>query len=395
MARSLMGPPKNPQAKAKVQPMFIQGCFGGNRTSRDAIVMVVQKKHSTYIGHNVDISSPLLSLRKAYPQVAKSDVLLWHEGDFSWEDIHTEKLEGMNVRLCNLKHPKGAWGPPPNVSVPEMKFSVGYRNMIRFYSVTIWNVLTDLGYEYVMRLDDDSNFMSPIQYNLFDALRSQQAVYGYRQESKECGSYEFGPFVDNYLNKHEMSPMHGALDEPYCESKLGQYGFYNNFFITRISWWLQPQVAEFVQAFDASNLIYSQRDNDLIFQTAAVKLFAEPRAVLKYVDWSYAHVTVIDGKWVFGGVSFGTEDPKTGKQQRKGFQKWMVRRWGLKHHTVDLANENIITVKCTVTNRLCGISNCDKSGEHGLEETIGSFPYAFACHCGAPACSCLHNEHLA
>ncbi|CAB9523148.1 glycosyltransferase family 15 protein [Seminavis robusta] len=360
-------PPGETKAQADIQVHDIQGCLGGNRTSKDAIVMMIQKHHSTYGGHTVDISGPLLSLKKAYPQVHKADILLWHEGDFTWNDIPTDKFKGMNVRLCNLNHAEGVWGPRPNASVPNMQFSVGYRNMIRFYAVTIWNVLSDLGYEYVMRLDDDSNFMSPIQYNLFDALRSQDAVYGYRQESRECDNGGFGGFVDQYVTSNQIVPKFGALDEPYC-NQMGQYGYYSNFFVSRIAWWQQPQVAHFIQTFDESNLIYKKRCGDLVFQTAALKLFAKPREVLKYVDWSYAHVTVNNGDWAWGGVSFGTEDPRRNTRQKmKAFQKWMADRWGIEGPQ----DASLLSVDCNVTNRLCGVSSCRKSGEHGIELLMG------------------------
>ncbi|CAB9514279.1 Probable mannosyltransferase [Seminavis robusta] len=354
----------------------IQGCIGGKRTSGDAIVMMIQKNHSTYSGeHSVDIGGPLITLKEAYPQVSKADILLWHEGDFTWDDVPINKLDGMNVRLCNLKHAEGAWGPPPNAQVPpkspEMPWSVGYRNMIRFYAVTVWDVLADMGYEYVMRLDDDSNFMSPIQYNLFDALRSQDAVYGYRMDVRECGSTDFGPdefsgWVDSYVNKTQTNPRHGPLTESYCK-KMGRFGFYNNFFLTRIDWWRRPEVVHFEKAFDESNYIYSKRYGDLLFHTAAIKLFAEPREVLKYVDWSYAHVTVNHGEWVYGGVSFGTEDPRRKKSKKiKHFQKWMMDRWGL---TLDQVG--VLSFDCNVTNHLCGVSSCAKTGEHGIELQMG------------------------
>ena len=55
---------------------------------------------------------------------------------------------------------------------------------------------------------------------------------------------------------------------------------------TKISWWLdEPRVAQFIGAFDRSILIFTVRSNDLIFQTAAIKLFIDPATGLR-TNWT-------------------------------------------------------------------------------------------------------------
>ena len=58
--------------------------------------------------------------------------------------------------------------------------------MIRFYAVTIWPTLHKLGYQWVMRLDDDSFILSPVKYNVFNDIRRRGALYAYRTLSREC-----------------------------------------------------------------------------------------------------------------------------------------------------------------------------------------------------------------
>ena len=52
--------------------------------------------------------------------------------------------------------------------------------MIRFYTLGIWEVVRSEGYEYVMRMDEDSFIWSPIRYNLFAFMERQGLEYGYR-----------------------------------------------------------------------------------------------------------------------------------------------------------------------------------------------------------------------
>ena len=89
----------------------------------------------------------------------------------------------------------------------------------------------------------------------------------------------------------------------------GKLGFYNNWFVTKISWWLdEPRVAQFIGAFDRSNLIFTVRSNDLIFQTAAIKLFMPKSRRRRYSDFSYQHHTIRNGSVLYGGIEAGWRD---------------------------------------------------------------------------------------
>ena len=81
--------------------------------------------------------------------------------------------------------------------------------------------------------------------------------------------------------------------------------------MTKISWWLdEPRVAQFIGAFDRSNLIFTVRSNDLIFQTAAIKLFMPKERRRRYSDFSYQHHTIRNGSVLYGGVEAGWRDDK-------------------------------------------------------------------------------------
>ena len=69
--------------------------------------------------------------------------------------------------------------------------------MIRWYAVTCWDVLEALGYEWMMRFDDDSFLLSRVDYDWFAAMRREHRDYGFRALSRECDR-DFGAFVDAY-----------------------------------------------------------------------------------------------------------------------------------------------------------------------------------------------------
>ena len=84
------------------------------------------------------------------------------------------------VRLAS-KHfevPSGA-GDPQTWALAK-RFSVGYRHMIRFFTVGIWPLLEAMNYTHVMRLDEDSFIWSPIYYNIFEQVRARGLEYAFR-----------------------------------------------------------------------------------------------------------------------------------------------------------------------------------------------------------------------
>ena len=61
----------------------------------------------------------------------------------------------------------------------------------------------------------------------------------------------------------------------YTESNCGPlYGFYNNWFVSRVGFWLQPQVQAFLAHVAQSGKIYTMRWNDILWQSVAVQTFA-------------------------------------------------------------------------------------------------------------------------
>lgn len=101
------------------------------RVSTDVIMVLGQKKHSSYDSTHLTSLAPIfLSLEKYYPHAKDSDVILWHEGDITRIDLPPVSF---SIRLCDLRK-SGAWGLPPGIEegkddIPKILrgFSLGYR----------------------------------------------------------------------------------------------------------------------------------------------------------------------------------------------------------------------------------------------------------------------------
>lgn len=285
--------------------LCLSSVCSGEKNSTDVIVILGQKKHSTYdASHSTSLKPILESLEKHYSFVKEADILIWHEGDLNKSDISFVKYQ-QNYRFCRIDM-SGGWGNRQNVPAKNLNmWHVGYLKMIRFYAVTIWSILDNLGYKWMIRFDDDSRILSDIKYNIFDFMRTNNKTYGYRTISRECGSTgTFNKFVTEYINNKRLV---GREIKNYCD-EIGSLGYYNNFYITNISWWLSESVVSFTEAFDISNLIFTQRDNDLIFQTAAINLFLESNKIMHFTDWSYLHNTIRFGIVAWGGMDISYND---------------------------------------------------------------------------------------
>ena len=363
-------PPRPGSLPRGLAPSPLDRYCTGRRRHGDAIIYLGQKQHSSYDAtHANTLNASMESLRRNYGAVRDADVIVWHEGELAPRDATA--LDGVaNVRFCLLTNDTGwavpaRWDPPP-----EMPWSVGYRLMIRFYAVTVWPTLAKLGYSWVMRMDDDSFILSKIDYDVFASLRQRRLLYAYRGLSAECPKH-FADFVTSFARRVDAGgddaaylaaakradvdadflefctkfPKHCKSEQkraqirsaalklglyadasgapivpqaiahgmPYCPA-LGQFGYYNNWFVTKLDWWLgHPGVASMIAAFDESGLIFTHRANDLIFQTAAIRLFMPPARRARLVDFTYQHHTMRHGTVNYGGVESGTRDPDAAK----------------------------------------------------------------------------------
>jgi len=328
----------------------VGGACSRTRKSPNAVVWLGQRRHSTYDAtHANTLNASMASVAAHYKALRGTDFLVWHEGDLvEKRDADALHRAGANVRWCLLSAETG-WGRRPDqvdLKQRERRWADGYLSMIRWYAVTCWDVLEALGYAWMMRFDDDSFLLSAVGYDWFDAMRSEGREYGFRALSRECDR-DFGRFADGYREAQglvapvddgtifcERFPRHCVAGRPrrgrgpgkfaarpYCEGP-GRLGFYNNWFVTRVGWWTSPEVSAFRRAFDDSGLIVTHRNNDLIFQTAAVRLLLPREKWRRFADFSYQHHTIRDGSVRWGGLETGYADPDAARLLNRYLARW-------------------------------------------------------------------------
>ena len=255
-----------------------------HQCKKNAIVYLAQKKHSTYQRNSLELLERSLQLLHSnylllHGHHENVNVFIFHEGDFDTSDIvllESSQVKGL-VHLVNLTSTP-FWQLPdhlrrddPTTWKGAREYQLGYRHMMRWYALKLWDFFEELNqqhacqYDYIMRMDEESYIHSVISYDLFDHMVLQGYEYAFRQCSYEMGSV--GQVWADYTKANpQVVPLRMFTAKRPC-------GFYNNFFIAKLSFFKSDPVQHFLTFVDQGGYMYRQRVNDLVLQTAAVYAF--------------------------------------------------------------------------------------------------------------------------
>lgn len=293
--------------------------LNNHQCKKNAIVYLAQKHHSSYGRDSYALLQKSLKLLyQNYLTNFHDDtaVFVFHEGDFDRPDLEylDSQLpihEGFHfVNLTSTQY----WQLPEWLKNDNQTtwrgadhYSVGYRHMMRWYAVKIWDFFHNLNeeqgcqYKYIMRMDEESYIHSSIEYNMFEMMESKDYVYGFRQCSYEMGAVQS---VFKQFNKETDYPIQREF------TGGGMCGFYNNFFIASLDFFRSSPVQAFLNWVDRKGYMYRNRVNDLVLQTAAVYAFAPEKQIHRFLDFSYEHFTLTKrGCPFWGGIQAGYADP--------------------------------------------------------------------------------------
>ena len=223
--------------------------------SLGVITYLAQDRHSSYGRDSLSmLKQSVTSLFEYYNRRARDDVLFFHTGlNESVQQSVLPLCAGATARFRLLEpyHFETPPSTPPPSKWKQRQYSAGYRHMIRFYTLGLWEVVRAEGYEYVMRMDEDSRLWSPITYNLFEFVAARGVEYAYRLAAWEHGFHgfmgeHFFRFPRELVAKGVVPTSTGWLLDScaagrrsisnYTWKHCGEpYGVYNNFFIAKVS----------------------------------------------------------------------------------------------------------------------------------------------------------------
>lgn len=274
------------------------------------------------------LKTTLYFLFKHFNASYRYPVLILHEGDYdarAQEEITLSVRSSCRGLITFVQLDPEDFTLPAHIDADKMRRCLAtkavpywrndkYRMMCRWWCMHMHKYAK--GYDYVMRVDDDSLFEEPVKNDLFQWFHDKGLMYASNLIHVDCGicCYGMKEFLESVTppEKHEfvrqmfvkqeiparasqfmgfralLSILHE--DKPWeIQDKMELWMpimYYNNWFITRTSFWQREDVQDMLKKIDENGSIFYCRWGDAPIQSAIVMLFAEPaqvsRAIFKY-----------------------------------------------------------------------------------------------------------------
>ena len=250
------------------------------RSNHRSILLTINMIHSVMRFHSIRPNT-------SYP------FLIFHDQNFTSQmkqhilSCTTKYYKQINISFLLIDFTTSV--RPTNTS--QLDKSIGYRLMCRFwtYDVFYHPAVRHGGYEYLMRMDDDSYFAGDTKEDLFVYMKRKNLDYGYRTLYFELT----GPL-------RSISP--GLLKQSEGEDEC----IYNNFFLIRLKWYYESnEVQKLIGKLLKDDLILREYIGDGCVHAAMLNVDPDVRAEHMF-NMSYGHNFHVmernEKSWLFTSV---------------------------------------------------------------------------------------------
>lgn len=253
-----------------------------------------------------------------------TNVFLFHSGDFDVDDL--QQLEFRypatakgSIQLVNLANSE-FWELPWNLRKEDPSkwsglFGMDERHSVRWNAVKVWDYFDQVNkqqgcsYRYIMRLNPDSFIYSPIKYDLFEHMKTNDFQYGYRMCSYELPAAQM---VWRDFEQASLRPGGVTSLEPNFRSwDTRDCSFYNNFYVADLQLFLSRNVQTFLRFVDEGGYMYRHRVNDAVIHTSVVYAYTPAHRIHRFLDFTYEHFVKYRKTRCpkFGALQAGYNDP--------------------------------------------------------------------------------------
>lgn len=271
----------------------------------------------------------LYFLNKNFNETYQYPILIYHEGDY---DAKSQREVIMSVRrscrslVSFVELDPEDFQIPAHIDKEKMAKCIAtrpvpywrnakYRMMCRWWLLNWQKYAT--GYDYIMRIDDDSIIEEPVQRDLFAWMAEKDLNYASNfvhvdcavccfkmkelfekqfpnrtEEIRKCfvkqeiplRAVQFQPLLQLLSIIEPKKP--GDQELPETMTLYGPIMMYNNFFITKTAFWSQPEVKDLIQKIDEDGGLFYLRYGDSPLQSLICMLLSPPekisRSIFKY-----------------------------------------------------------------------------------------------------------------
>ena len=172
--------------------------------------------------------------------------------------------------------------------------TIGYRHMISFHATLIHQYLFDPanGYqdvEFLLRLDDDSSFSSPIGYDIFLLMRENNLDFGFVNTVQDDEKCVHGLWNHTHQFMQKSADLISSKNKKQFQKWKEGLVIYNNFELSRVSIWKSQLWINYIESIERSGGIYLKRWGDAPIHTIFVLLGVPLSRMHAFVDIAYRH----------------------------------------------------------------------------------------------------------
>ena len=210
-------------------------------------------------------------------------IVIFHENipiEF-FQNIQNKHQINFETERINFKIPK--FLDEEKVPQEVMTKSIGYRHMCRFYSGEMYfqKILKDTNY--YLRLDNDSFFREPVEYDIFKYMEDNNYIYGYNATLGDNPQVTVGLLEACQIYSQTRKVIKDINDIPFPQV------YYTNFEIAKFNWFLNPDYLDFYNFIDMLGGIYQYRWGDHIIKFLGLSMLLEDKYKCHFKDLPYVH----------------------------------------------------------------------------------------------------------
>ena len=227
----------------------------------------------------------LKSLDKQFNDKFRYPIIIFHEDELVPNIPNIRMYTNSAIFFQQVKFSIPSFLPRPvPLVVPYSRKGFGYRHMCRFHAKIVYQLPVLWGFDYYMRLDDDSFFLSNVTYDWFKYMRDNDYLYGYKRIQQDLPIVIRGLWkaAKDYIIKKEIKTQ-------FFQKFNHRSMFYNNFEISAASIWQNSNYSEYIDYIDRLGGIYYYRWGDAPIKTTAVTMFVPRQRTHKFDDIAYTH----------------------------------------------------------------------------------------------------------
>lgn len=272
--------------------IYSYGPFNSSSSNKNLIIILMPKISSRIIQR-------LELLDSNFDDNFSTNLLIMHNNEPYKSDLFhlTKKIKRrilfLNIDVFFNLFPIG-FDPCKTKPSYRARGKWNYQLMIRFWFKILFELPQLENYEYIMRLDDDSQLTGK-WINIFDEMRHNNAVYFANNvdidlEERLPGTMDLKRVTFDYVKQNNIKPKQfEILRDAFGNNTVRNY--FNNFEVVKLDFFRRKEIRHWIETIDSTNGIFYYRWGDAVLRYLTLALFAEQREVLHRVHYNlpYCH----------------------------------------------------------------------------------------------------------